>query len=365
LLSYRNLFSIPEGTVYLNNAAGSPLNTPAQRALEDYLVLASEAPHNKPSVRETVREALVELFGGHSSDYALVTSTGLGIGMVAAGYDWKSGDNVVLPADEHWNSTFPWLALQDRGVEVRLISPDDSGRVSIEEIASSIDQNTRIVSVNAVRFDNGFRLGLRKLGEIVHARNALLVVDGTQAAGAVPINVIDDGIDVLCCAGFKWLLGMSGTGFLYVNSHAREKIRPVLPGMFAAEHNMREINFHDDARQYETGSIAYSLFHAWISGLRVLEEIGIENIATRNTELTDQIISGLDAKGMTVISPVEFDEERSAIVVFTTGCPDANKTLVDKLLENNIVVSLRGGCIRVSPNFYNTTSDVDKFLKML
>ncbi len=365
MLSYRNLFSIPEGTVFLNNAAGSPLISPVRRALEDYLVLASEAPHDKPSVRNSVRQAIVKLFGGHSSDFALVTSTGLGIGMVAAGYNWKSGDNVVLPADEHWNSTFPWLALQDRGVEVRLISPDEHGRVSIEDIASSIDQNTRVVSVNAVRFDTGFRLDLRKLSEIVHRNNALFVVDGTQAAGAVPINVIDDGIDVLCCAGFKWLLGMSGTGFLYINCFAREKIKPILPGMFAAEHNMREINFHDDARQYETGTIAYSLFHAWIAGLRVLAEIGIENVAAKNTELTDQIISGLHAKEMTIITPVEFSEERSAIVVFTTGSEEANKTLLDKLLRNNIVVSLRGGCIRVSPNFYNTTSDVDQFLAML
>ena len=68
---------------------------------------------------------------------------------------------------------------------------------------------------------------------------------------------------------------------------------------------------------------------------------------------------------MTVISPVEYEEERSAIVVFSTGNADANKTLVDKLLRNNIVVSLRGGCVRVSPNFYNTTSDIDTFLNAL
>ena len=126
----RTLFPVTQNVVFLNNAAESPLNVRVRQRLDAYLALASETPHGKPSVRQPVRDALAELFGGASEDYALVTSTGVGIGIVAAGFDWKKGDNVVVPADEHWNNTFPWLALRERGVDVRLVPVGDDQRMT-------------------------------------------------------------------------------------------------------------------------------------------------------------------------------------------------------------------------------------------
>ena len=111
LSTYRALFPVTEKLVYLNNAAESPLNTRVRQQLEGYLKLAAEEPQNKPEVRTIVRKQLSEIFGGTVDDYALVTSTGIGIGIVASGYQWQKGDNVVVPMDEHWNNTFPWLAL--------------------------------------------------------------------------------------------------------------------------------------------------------------------------------------------------------------------------------------------------------------
>jgi cysteine desulfurase/selenocysteine lyase len=336
-----------------------------RQRLEEYLFLAGHEPQNKPAAREPVRAALAGLLGGNPDEYALVTSTGVGIGIAASGYDWQPGDNVVVPMDEHWNNTFPWLALRERGVDCRLVPVDENQRVEPEAIAAMVDSNTRMLATTAVRFNTGFRADLKALSSIAHDKGALFVVDGIQAAGVCPIDVKEDGIDVLACAGFKWLLGMPGTGFLFVNKWAQEKIRPVLPGMYAAEHDTRKLHYHPDARRYETGTLAYSLFHSWTAGLEILREVGIANIHQRVLELTDRIVAGLRARSIAIASPVEAVGERSAILSFTMGSEEANKRLYEKLKAQRIIVAPRDGRIRVSPNFFNSEDDIDSFLKQL
>jgi len=361
----RELFPVTRNSIYLNSAAASPLNARVRERLESYLTLASESPHTKPGARIPLRKTLAGIFGGIPGDYALVTSTGIGIGIVAAGYDWKPGDNVVVPEDEHWNNTFPWLALRRKGVEVRLVPVGADQRVSPEAVASMVDTNTCILATAAVRFNTGFRADLRQLGNIAHDSGALLMVDGIQGAGVFPIDMHEMGIDILACAGFKWLLGPAGTGFLYINEQARGEVLPVLPGMFAAENNFRELVYHPDARRYETGTMAYSLFHAWIAGLELLEEIGIPAIHARILTLTDMIITGLRSRGISIISPVDKTSERSAIITFTMGSNAADKTLHEKLTASNIQVALRPGGIRVSPNFFNVEDEIKRFLDEL
>lgn len=364
--AYREVFPVTQHGVYLNNAAETPLNTRVRQRLEEYLQVASDAPQDKPSVRYAVRAALSDLFGGVPEDYALVTSTGVGVGIAAAGYHWQPGDNVVMPADEHWNSTFPWLRLRQRGVDVRLVPPDANQRILPEAIAARVDNHTRIVATTAVRFNTGFRANLKALSEIAHSAGALFLVDGIQATGVIPLNVQEEGIDLLTCAGFKWLLGMPGTGFLYANPAARERIEPVMPGMFAADnHYMRDLHYFPDARRYETGTIAYSLFHAWTAGLELLKEVGIPNIHARVLELTDRIITGLRSLKANLASPVDCLQERSAILAFSVGSDAANQELLEKLQAGKIHVALRDGRIRVSPNFFNNEAEVDRFLEAI
>lgn len=361
----RALFPVTENVVFLNNAAESPLNIRSRQRLEEYLALAMHAPHKKPPVRHALRAMLSELFGGLPNEYALVTSTGVGVGIAAGGYPWKKGDNVVVPADEHWNNTFPWLALREQGVDVRLAPVDTNQRVDLDQLASLVDHRTCILACAAVRFNTGFRADLPAISQIAHAHGALFLVDATQGAGVFPIHVDECGIDLLACAGFKWLLGMPGTGFLYANPSAQQKIRPLLPGMFAAEDNTRELHYFHDARRYETGSIAYSLFHAWTAGLEILKEVGIEQIHARVLELTDRIIAGLRARKMAILSPVDQPQERSAIISFSVGSSAENKAVSERLVAQGIVVALRDGRVRVSPNFYNSEDEIDRFLRAL
>ncbi len=361
----RDLFPVTAERIYLNNAAESPLHLRMKERLEEYYRIASVAPEKKPVGRRKLRLLLAGLFGGAPEEYALVPSTGIGLGLTASGFSWKPGDNVVVPADEHWNNSFPWLALKARGVQVRLIPFGADYRICPERLAGQIDKRTRVVAVAAVRFDSGFRTDLKKIAAAAHAAGALFVVDGIQAAGVVPLNVDEDGIDVLSAAGFKWLLGPPGTGFLYVRKSAQAAIRPVLPGMFAAEGEARNaIRYYPDARRYETGTIAYPLFHAWTAGLELVRELGVPAIHARVLKLTGRIIDGLNGRKVRVVSPVARKSERSAILSCSTGSRRGDKALTALLAKNNIIVSLRDGRCRVSPNFFNTEEEIDRFLEI-
>lgn len=364
-MTARELFPVTRHAVFLNSAAESPLSTRVRQRLDQYLDLVSATPQRKPSVRGAVRRQLAALLGGDSDEYALVTSTGVGIGIVAAGLDLQPGDNVVVPVDEHWNNAFPWLALQERGVEVRLVPIEDDNSISPERVAAMTDSRTKLVATAAVRFNSGFRTDLRRLSQVAHDAGALFLVDGIQATGVVPVNVDDDGIDILACAGFKWLLGLPGTGFLYVRRQAQALIKPALPGMFAAEDNMRELHYWPDARRYETGSIAYSLFHAWTAGLELLQEVGVDSIYQRVLQLTDRLIAGLQAEQQTIISPIDDIRGRSGILLFSAGSAEENRLLYERLQAQNIIITLRGGVCRISPSFFNTEAEIDQFLNAI
>lgn len=358
----RSLFPVTERLAFLNNAAESPLNLRVRRRLDEYLELAAREPHRRPSVRKEVRQLLSRLLGGSPEEYALVTSTGVGLGLVAAGFAWAPGDNVVVPAEEHWNNTFPWLALRERGVEVRIVPLEADQRVDLSRLAACVDGRTRMVAAAAVRHTTGFRADLKQLSRIAHDRGALLVVDGIQAAGVVPLDVAEDGIDVLAGAGFKWLLGLPGTGYLYVRKGLWDRIRPVLPGMYSAEDDLTELRWLPGAPRYETGSLSYSLFHAWTAGLELLLETGVPAIHARVLGLTSRLLEGIRARGFALATPADTEAERSAIVSFSAGSPEANQALFERLSARGISISLRGGRCRVSPSFYNTEEEIDRFL---
>lgn len=363
--NYKKMFPVTNNYIFLNNAAESPMNIIYREALNEYLDTVCESPHTKPGMRLEVKKRLSKLIGGLPSDYALITSTGIGAGIVAKGINFEDGDNIVTFADEHRNNLFPWLSLKDKGVQVRFVDLNENGSINYKDVERLIDDRTRLVAVSAVRFNSGFRVDLKLISGLAHSLGAILYVDGIQALGVAPINVDDMGIDVLSAGGFKWLLGSPGTGFLYVSPNVRAKINPVMPGMFSAEESTVDLNYYDDSRKYETGSISYSLFYAWQKSLDFLIETGVENIFDRVIELTNYLIDGLKKRNIKILSDINSIKERSAILFFSLGNEELNNMAQVEFEKAKIIISVRDGKCRVSPSFYNTKEEIETFFNVL
>ena len=361
----RTLFPVTKEAIYLNSASQSPLNTCVQNKLEAYLKTEITFEGKKGFNRDDIRIPLANLLGGSSEEYALTTSTGVGLGMIAQGIDFKKGDNIIIPEKEHWNNAFPWLHLEKKGVEIRFVKLNKDNSLNPKAIERLIDNKTRVVAVAAVRFNSGFRPNLGEISKIAHAENALFVVDAAQGAGMVPIDVVKDGIDIMAGCGFKWLLGMHGTGFLYVSNRVVKMIQPVLPGMYAAHINYDKLSYYEDARKFETGTLAYSLFTAWSAGLELLLSIGVHTIYEKALENTTLIINGLLKNNYNLITPIKNKEERSAIVHFYANSYEKTNELFSKLKAHKVLVTLQGENIRVSPNFFTTKEEIEVFLSLL
>ncbi len=287
----RSLFPITKQTIYLNSASQAPLNTLVNDKLQAYLKSELNFVDKKGFNRDDIRIPLSKILGGCPEEYALTTSTGVGLGMIAQGIDFNKGDNIILPEKEHWNNSFPWLNLESLGVEIRFAKLNEDASIDPRAIEELIDHNTRVVAVAAVRFNSGFRPNLSKISEIAHSKNALFIVDAAQGAGMVPIDVVKDGIDIMAGCGFKWLLGMHVTGVLYVSNRVVNKIQPVLPGMYAVEIAYDTISYYEYDRKFETGTLAYSLFTAWSAGLELLLHIGVHNIYKKTEKKNTKKIS--------------------------------------------------------------------------
>ncbi|MFZ5817847.1 MAG: aminotransferase class V-fold PLP-dependent enzyme, partial [Bacillota bacterium] len=329
---FRGLFPVVDRMLYLNHASETPVPTPVRQRIEEYMDVAAGDPDAAFIDLQPLKERLARLLGGSPAEYAVMPNTSTAINAVALGLDWRPGDNVVVPAQEFPANLYPWLNLRERGVEVRIVPLERNLRVDPARVAERVDGRTRVLAVSAVEYLSGFRNDLPRLSEMARARGALFVVDGIQAAGAMPLDVEADGIDVLAAGGYKWLIGPIGTGFLYIRRSVWERVRPVLPGAFSSIQGAEDpdglFTFRPDAGRYESGCMPFSLLHGWTAGLDMLLEAGIDNVSAQIRLLTDRLIAGLQVRGIAIASPVGRKSERSGILSFTLGSPEANEALV-------------------------------------
>ena len=180
-----------------------------------------------------------------------------GINLVAEGFPWRDGDNMVTLADEFPSNQYPWMNLSSRGVECRRV-PTIDGRVDLAAIERACDARTRIVAISWVNFAHGWRNDLDALAELAHRRGAHLFVDAIQALGVFPLDVRRTPIDFLAADGHKWLLGPEGAGLFDVRREHLEKLRPLGLGWNSVsqgrDYNRIELTVKDTAARYEGGS---------------------------------------------------------------------------------------------------------------
>jgi len=165
--------------------------------------------------------------GGSGSELAALTpGASTGMSAVAYGLDWRAGDEVLTATREFPLQYATWKPMEQReGIKLNVVSPSDR-YLTAHDVIAALTPKTRLVSISLVRFDNGVLLDAARIAAACHAQGALLLLDASQACGAVPIDVQPMGVDFLVSAGYKFLLGPFGTGFFWAKPELMASMRP-------------------------------------------------------------------------------------------------------------------------------------------
>ncbi len=312
---------------------------------------------------ETVRSMVASFVGATRDEIAFTTSTGCGLNIVINGLSWTKSDNVVFPEWEH--NPLDTMTLRRHGVQVRVIKPKD-GRIELDDLEKVVDDRTKLVQVSQVAYINGFRFNLRKVAEIAHEHGAKLMVDATQAIGALQTNVKEENVDFMSVAPYKYLMGPAGLAFLYVNRDSIDNLIPDRVGwknqVWEGEHAEQLSESRETAEKFEHGTLHFQGMYGLEKSLEYLSRIGLGSIQGRILELSGYLWSRLKELAADMYTP---EGMKSPIVSFFQ--PDATR-VAEKLMEEKIKVTGReahGSHIRVSTHFYNTKEDIDRFIERL
>jgi selenocysteine lyase/cysteine desulfurase len=316
-------FPVTRRWAYFDHAAVAPISARAQKALHEYAADLAENGdvHERRWVDriEEVRRLFGRLLNADPLDIAFVKNTSEGIGIVAEGYPWRPGDNIVIAEEEYPANVYPWLNLAERGVETRRV-PSHDGRIEIDDIRAALDGKTRILSLSWVEFASGFRNDLDALGQLCRERGILFLVDAIQGLGVFPLDVQRTPIDFLAADGHKWLLGPEGAGIFYIRRDLVERLHPVGIGwnsvVRARDFGRIDFQLKPHAGRWESGSLNVAGITGLGASLELLLEIGLDRIAARVEELTDHLCACAPEAGLAVFSSRR-PGEKSRIVSLT------------------------------------------------
>ena len=369
--------------IYLDNAA-TTLHKPPQ--VMDAVVRAMTAMGNAArgahggalEAARTVfntRVKLARLFGCPRPDHVIFTANSTEALNIAISGLIRPGDHVITTDCEHNSVLRPLYRLEEGGAALDVVPADQLGRVAYEDLEALLRPDTRAVVCTHASNLTGNVLDIARIGEMARRRGALLIVDASQTAGALPIDMEAMGIDVLCFTGHKGLMGPQGTGGLCVRPGV--EIEPwKVGGSGVHSYDRRQ------PREYPTRLEAGTLNGHGIAGLSAaldfLQEVGLEAIEAKERALMDrfyQAVSAMD--GVTVYG--DFSQaRRSAIVALNIRDYDS-AAVSDELSETYGIATRPGahcaprmhqalgttdrGAVRFSFSWFNTQDEVDEAIR--
>jgi selenocysteine lyase/cysteine desulfurase len=365
----RHRFPIFEHTTYANSCSQGALSVDVRRAYEEYLAgwdaHGAEWEHWVERA-EAARAAFAGLVHAEPAEVAVTTSVSQAVSALVSALPLERGRGKIVISELEFPTVGQIAHAQElRGAEVVHVEPADDGTIPLERFAEAIDERTALVCCTAISYRTGYRLDVAEVAQLAHERGALCLADSYQAAGAVPLDVRELGVDFLTAGTVKYLLASAGLAFMYVRSGLHEQLLPTQTGWFADEDVFRmDISDYSpagDARRFDSGTPPVPNIYAGLAGIGIVQEAGVEAIESHVRGLVDELLTGLDELGATVVTPRREGDYGPLVCVRSTD----PELLVAALRERSIVTSARDPSVRVSLHLYNTSEDVARILAAL
>ena len=330
---------------------------------------------------ESVRGVVAKFLNASDENEIILNSgTTEGINMVAYGWameHMKKGDNIVLSVMEHHANIVPWHFLRERmGVELKWVDIDDHGNLDPQKVIDAIDKNTKLVAITHMSNVLGTIVDVKTICHAAKSLGVATLIDGSQGAVHLPVNVQDLGCDFYPITGHK-LCGPTGSGAIYVRAERMAEMRPFLGGGDMIKEVHKDIVIYNDApMKFEAGTPGIVQTIGFGVALNYIMQIGLKNIAEYEAELKDYALKKLTALNWLKIQGQPKD--KGAIFSFTmdnSGHAHDISTILDKkgvavragqhcagpLMDH---MGITASC-RASFAFYNTKTEVDTLVDAL
>lgn len=366
----RNNFPyLKNSIIYFNHASTGPVSNLVANRLSDLLKEKSESKIDDYSsflkVVDETKKLIADLLNCDADRTAFVDNTSNGLNILAQSIDWKKGDRILLNDIEFPANVYPFLNLKRSEVEVDFVK-SENGIVTAEQIINSIKPETKLVSVSFVQFLSGYKIDLEKIGNYCRANKIIFCVDGIQGIGAIKLDVKKCKIDFLSCGTQKWLLGMQGLAFIYIDEDFQKKMIPANVGWLSVINAWELLDYKlelkTSANVFQGGTLNTFGIYAFNSSLNLFKEFGFDKIEMVVLSNTKYFISKLQNIGLDCLLSDCSDEELAGIVSIKPKNPEA---IFEQLEKKKIICSIREGLIRFAPHFYNTTEEIDKVVEEL
>ena len=366
-------FPVTKNKVFLAHAGVCPLPRRVAQAMIDCATGGTLGDQEAFVMHRLAdaRKAGAQLLHCQPDEVSLVGPTSLALSLVAAGLKFRKGDNILIYHDDYPSNVYPWMALAEQGVKVRLLNTRGLGIIRQVDVMGQVDEDTKLVALASNHFISGHRLEHDAIGQFLRERNILFCLDAIQTLGAFPTTV--ENVDFLAADSHKWLLGPCGAGLLYVKKDLQTRLNPPVYGW----HNVRnpnfvaqeKIEFRSGAAKFEAGTHNLVGLVGLLAAMELALEIGVDNIADKLLRQRSWLVPALQAKGYTVLNSAPKPENASGITAFFA--PDRDlAALHQKLADAGVVLSLRTdrkgqNYLRIAPHFYTTDEELHRVLALL
>jgi selenocysteine lyase/cysteine desulfurase len=368
-------FPLLEEVVYLDSASFGLTAKPVAARMSDFA--AERAGRGtiefdddaEKAIFDGARDASARLLNADVNDVAIMSSATEVLCQLAWWRQPQAGTNVVSADHEFPSVTYPWLRVtQQTGAELRLAQlAGKPWEFSLDHLAELVDEQTDVICISHVQYSTGTRLDIVKLQELARSVDALLVLDATQSAGVVPIDVQATGVDVVLSSSYKWLCGAAGAAFCYMRPEVWSGFNPPFVGWRSTVDptilDPTHIPLAESARRMEYSTPAYTSGIGLQASIEYLLGLGIDNVFAHNSALAGRFIEGVSAIGGEVWTPREEADRSSTVTVAFPGI--TNFDVVRKLREIGVAPAPRLGAVRFAWHMFNTPEHVDRTIAAL